>query len=547
MPREVRTSIDTRQVLTPISAPRVTQVVAQPTNQLVTPAVDPELNGLIHGLATISPSLQQYAYATRFEQAKDNEKQIAAGAAAKAQGKDIPPGSPEYFKHGYMVQAGQIGAEQAANEFTNRIQTEFDWDTGDLNKFTKDHFSQDTKGITDESYLEGYNQVIPKRIEAVQAGVLKHRSEALVAKTEANAMVKLDRDMRAYVENGEAIPDVVFDTHRKDLKDAFGISGSRFNELLFASMKRIGDDGNYAIYEALKKPKPDGTPGMYYIPAWKEKIDQAQIHSQNVYLQKRSQADASLKKEREDKQDTALYDVFLKMDTDPASARMEYSRLRSEGLFSRASDLINWDTKINAASKREASAEQQDHEVTLQQGIYTGKVRPQQIVQADITPAQKRSLMTEWRQVTNDARQAAAAGQTAANSIYRTQDFRSGETYIETVLRPQASPLDPMGIGTEFARQQMATARKEFTIRAREIKKPHELQELASEIATRFLDRRKDPRVNQEVEMAGSLRYSTLEELKAASDAGLLTDPVEFENHLRYFRAAQSRDSRKAR
>jgi hypothetical protein len=104
-----------------------------------------------------------------------------------------------------------------------------------------------------------------------------------------------------------------------------------------------------------------------------------------------------------------------------------------------------------------------------------------------------------------------------------------------------------MGIGTEFARQQMATARKEFSIRAREIKKPHELQELASEIATRFLDRRKDARINQEVEMAGSLRYSTLEELKAASDAGLITDSVEFENHLRYFRAAQSRDSRKAR
>jgi len=103
-----------------------------------------------------------------------------------------------------------------------------------------------------------------------------------------------------------------------------------------------------------------------------------------------------------------------------------------------------------------------------------------------------------------------------------------------------------MGIGTEFARQQMAAARREFTVRAREVKKPFELQELSSEIATRFLDRRKDPRVNQEVDMAGSLRYSTLEELKAASDAGLLTDPIEFENHLRYFRTAQSRDSRKA-
>jgi hypothetical protein len=107
--------------------------------------------------------------------------------------------------------------------------------------------------------------------------------------------------------------------------------------------------------------------------------------------------------------------------------------------------------------------------------------------------------------------------------------------------------LNAVGIGTEFARQQMAAARKEFSIRAQEVKQPHELQELSSEIATRFLDRRKDSRISQELDMAGSLRYSSLEELKAASDAGLITDPVEFENHHRYFRAAQSRDSRKAR
>jgi len=187
-----------------------------------------------------------------------------------------------------------------------------------------------------------------------------------------------------------------------------------------------------------------------------------------------------------------------------------------------------------------------DLEVTIQQGIYTGKVRPQQIVQADLTPAQKRSLMSEWYRVKNDSRQAAAAGQTAADSIYRTQDFRSGETYIETVLRPQASPLDPMGIGTEFARQQMAAARKEFTMRAREVKNPFELQELSSEIATRFLDRRKDPRINQEVDMAGALRYSTAKELQAAWKSGRITDLVEIENHIRYFRAIQSQNSRKA-
>jgi hypothetical protein len=103
-----------------------------------------------------------------------------------------------------------------------------------------------------------------------------------------------------------------------------------------------------------------------------------------------------------------------------------------------------------------------------------------------------------------------------------------------------------MGIGTEFARQQMAAARREFTIRAREVKNPSELQELSSEIATRFLDRRKNPRIQQELDMAGSLLYSTPEELKAALESGRITDRNEIENHIRYFRAIQSQHSKKA-
>ncbi len=104
--------------------------------------------------------------------------------------------------------------------------------------------------------------------------------------------------MRLYAGNGEPIPDGVLDTQRKNIKDVYGISGTRFNDLLFASMKCIGDEGNYSIYDTLKKPKPDGTPGMYNIPEWKQKIDAAQIYSQDIFLAKRTTADAALKKER---------------------------------------------------------------------------------------------------------------------------------------------------------------------------------------------------------------------------------------------------------
>lgn len=154
--------------------------------------------------------------------------------------------------------------------------------------------------------------------------------------------------------------------------------------------------------------------------------------------------------------------------------------------------------------------------------------------------------MGEWGKVKSDNETRAANGQKAEDSIFKTQHFKSGEDYIQTVLRPQASPLDVMGIGTEFARVQLATARREYIKAARTVKDPEDLYGISQEIATRYLTRNKDPRINKEVDGSGYFRYSTLEELQTASRNGLLTDPVEFKNHLQYFQAIQAQNSRKA-
>ena len=61
MPQHVRTQVTTRPVLNPISAPQAQQVVARPTDQLAAPIQDPELLGLVRGLSTFHPALQQYA------------------------------------------------------------------------------------------------------------------------------------------------------------------------------------------------------------------------------------------------------------------------------------------------------------------------------------------------------------------------------------------------------------------------------------------------------------------------------------------------------
>jgi hypothetical protein len=510
---------------------------------LALPIQDPELLGLVRGLSSFHPALQQYAITSA---QVDANRDMKAGAADRQMGKAIAKGSSDWYRHSYMMQDGQVKGDIDGQGLLQAYETGFDKDTGDVDGFIREHFQKQTAGITDQSFLEGYHQSLAPHIDAIRNGQLKYQQAAVVQKVEANGLYKLDSALNKVVEAGQPITVDVLEAARKDLVGNFEgtISNTRFNDLAFAAIDKLGKQGNYAAYDVLKQPKPDGTPGMYFIPGWKEKIDAAQIHSQATFMNNRKAADAEVKRQREDKQDEALYEVFSQMDTDPVAAKQKYETLRSSGLFTRASELINWDTKVAAAGKREASASQMDLEVTLQQGIYSGTVRPHDILRADITPAQKRSLMSESYRVKNDARQAAAAGQRAEDAIYRTQDFRSNEDYIQTVLRPQASPLDPMGIGTEFARQQLAAARREFTVRAREVKSPQELYGLAQEISQRFLDRAKDPRINKELNTAGSLRYSTLEELKAARLAGRITDPIEYQNQLRYFKDTQVNASR---
>jgi len=99
---------------------------------------------------------------------------------------------------------------------------------------------------------------------------------------ESDAMKRLDNHIRPFAARGNAIPDKGIDQIRGELRESFKVSGTRFNDLLFTAIKRIGDEGKPEVYEFFKRRRPDGTPGMYYIPAWKEKIGQAQRHARKV-------------------------------------------------------------------------------------------------------------------------------------------------------------------------------------------------------------------------------------------------------------------------
>jgi len=472
----------------------------------------------------------------------DRDKHLKAGAASRQKGEELSPDSPEWFKHGFMMMDGQVKGDLDGKSIAESYATEFDKDTGDIDGFIREKFQGFTKGLKDESFLEGYNQTIATHLQGLRKEHLEYQKGQVIQKVESNALQKMDNYLRPFAERGEAIPDDGIDQMRKELTSFFknaGVSNSRFNDLLFASLKRLGDEGNHGVYDLLKRDRPDGTPGMYYIPAWKEKIDAAQVHAQNVAISRANAADTATKKLREDKQSQAMFDVVRLAESDPVAADAMFNKLVSDGLISRADEYHHWKGIIHDIGKREASAEMQIVEVDLQRGIYSGSVGFKQIANANLTPSQKRSLFNEAYRVQSDRRREAAEGVRNQDTIFRTPYFKEASDYIEAILKPEASFDDPFGVGTEFQRAQRATALRELNDAALTVKDPKELRSVSHEIVSRYQERAKDPRVKRELEGAGRIRFVTPTEAQSAYRQGQLS-LSELETHIKYYEAQRN-------
>lgn len=539
MPRQTQLRTTQRGVLDPISRPQSTRVVARPTDQYEAPAVDHELLGLVNGLTTLNPELQRYGAAVH---RADSEKFMKSGAAAAAKGEELDKDSPEYFKHGYMDQRGQISGDDDGRALREAIATEFDMDTGDIDGFIRDKVKALTKGVQDKSYLEGYNKTLTKHLQDIRQGYHEYHQQKTIQTVESDAMKRLDNYMRPFVQNGGEIPDDGIAHIRGELKDYFKVSGTRFNDLLFTSLRRLGDEGNPEVYNILKRDRPDGTPGMYYIPGWKEKIDQAQIHADNVARANASRERTMNKEAREEKQGAALFEVFRLRETDQAAADALFNQKVSEGLITDAKEYHSWKNMYMDMGKKEASAEMLILETELQRGIYSGTVGMDQIAASDLTPQQKRSLFNEAYRVRSDSRREAREAKQDVYAVFKTQSFSESESYINTILRPTPSPFDVNGVGNEFQRGQLADARRQLYEAALRVKDPSELREISHQIVTSAQERAKDPRVKQELAGAGRIRYASPVDAQAAYRQGNLSIS-ELETHINYYEALQ-RDKR---
>lgn len=501
--------------------PTVAATLVDATPRYLPDSRDSTLDGLIHGLKALNPALEQYA--------KSREEEDAAkGARQAATGQGLDDDASLAQANAFLGIRGMQGAQEDLASFIDAYQTKFDKDGGDFEAFHRDFFASKTQGLTNGAYSAAYAKTIAPGIEKMRADLAKHRTEAHVAAVESTLLQLTDTGIKSAVAAGQPINQDYITSLRGEAAK-LNVSQDRFNELLFDSMKRHADEGNFGVFNALKENNPDGTPGLYFDPRWKAKIDAAEIHAQNVFLTKRKQAEEAAKKEREERQDKALFDVFrMAYDGDVPGAQALFDQHRKSGLFSNASELINWTEKLTRVANREARADQLERENTLQIAILEGKAGIREIIAADVTPKQRNSLIGVLERRKESARAdaraekaARAASANAETGIYKTPIYKTHKDLLEGSLWPTDTGLFMDDGAKGRVKQERAGAIAEFALRAGRAT-PEELPGIAEDIR-----RRVSVRIN-EVAQAGAkpitTRFRNQRELALAYQAGGVTD-----------------------
>lgn len=455
---------------------------------------------------------------------KIGEDRYNQGLVDKAQGKDATPDAGEVYMRGYMAMSGRIKGQEDLSWLQQKIDTEYDHSQGTLESFINQQFHERIRGIDDPSFLKHYAEAFTPGALKVREDYLKNFRQGVVDDVESNAMTIMEQGIRGYIDSGQPIDQDFINGMRTFLASDMGVSGTRYNDLVFATMKRIGDEGNYAIYDTLKERRPDGTPGMYFIPGWKEKIDQAQLHALNVYTQRLDAADKAAKKAREDAIDKGLQEVF--MEPDRKKRQMLWEQKKKEGLFqgAGADQYFTWEKKMDESLDGKPNIAQGEKEVELLTGIIQRRVKTRDILTADLTLSQRRYLLNELEQA---HRHDQSMAKDRSNDIFKTPEFKMGEEYIKSILRPQATALDPMGIGSDFDRQQMASAVLEYNRRAQGVNSPAELHAIREEIVTRYQNNKKGKTVTS-APHPGRLRYTDPKQLRENA-SGMTADELELQ------------------
>lgn len=508
----------------------VTQVVARPVDA---PSVrsDPTLNSLVTGLTQFNTKLSNY-----LENQADRD--LEDGMTARKTGAPKPEDKGGWFAHGYMVMDGQVKGMQDGTALQTAYDTEFDKEAGDIDGFIKKQWADRTKGLTDEAFMRGYGAEFERAASELRKKHTEYQRVQVLQKHESNGQFLIDQFVGSFAGRG-TVPDTeALDTFKQQLKNQYGFSLSKVNEMMFITAKRLGEEnGNFAIFEMFKKPNADGTPGAYYIPKFKEQIDAAQVQAQTRFLQKQNQAYEQMKRLREEKQESAMLAVYTQaIDGDADGARAALRRLVANGTISHGSDYLKYSEALVKLENRDMRKDEQVAMTGLLAGIYSGKVRVKDIIDSGLPPKEQRQLLTELRTKQVQDRTLALQAEANADRPFRSHAFKSQEDWIEVELKPIRSPLEPMKEEDLFREGARNQAKLEFTewVSRNGVKDPETLRAKAVEIVERHKKRVEMFKTRQIDMAARNLRFTNEADVLKNADSMTTADLT---LHLMYFEA----------
>lgn len=486
---------------------------------------NPDADAFIQGLGMMNAKLLEWS-----DQAKQEEANQAV--LDRQQGKEAQQAGASY-RANYFATDGLIRAQEDGTALLAKYNTEFDKDKGDLEGWLQENYQSRVGSIPDEHYRAAYQKGMTPAFQAIREAHLGYQKKAVEVRVESNAMQLLDNGVRAYTSQGQPIPTEYLSAIQEHVGKNLGVSQQRFGELLFSTVKKVGDEGHYDAYDVLKADRPDGSPGMYYDPAWKQKIDDAQNHSFTV-------ATTMAQKAREQRYNKALYDVFL--EEDPKKAQAMFREMKTNDLFKGDTEgLIKWEKLMNEKVDGKPDAKQLENEVALLARVYEGKAGIKEILaqnsNASITSGQRKYLLSEARRVQNENQQAAAAAGKAEEAIFKTREYADAKDFVGSMLQPRPrDPLNPSGQQTiEFDRANQTMAQREFFMGLKG-KTTAEIQPWAEDVVKRYKARQKEYTEPQQAAVADNkIPFKTLAEAVAAARKGTLS-PAELRTYTNHFR-----------
>lgn len=527
MPRTFETRNTAQPVLNQQATGRQvrSQITAGPADNLpsyIPQMRDSDVEGLINGLAQFQPKLAEWA-------AKEEQAAGERGQFDRASGSESAESSRAYSR-AYFATDGLIKGQEDGTALLAKYNTEFDKDKGDLEGWLQEQHANRLKGVADENYLSGYQKGMLPAFQAVREAHLGYQKKAVEVRVESNAMQLMDNGIRAYTSQGQPIPTEYLSAIQEHVGGNLGVSQQRFGELLFSAVKKVGDEGHYDAYDVLKQDRPDGSPGMYYDPKFKDEIDKAEAHSFTT-------ATVMAQKSREQRYNKVLYDVFL--EEDPKKAQLMFREMKGNDLFKGDTEgLIKWEKLMNEKVDGKPDAKQLENEVSLLAKVYEGRAGIKDILASNstmaITSGQRKYLLGEARRVQNENQQAAAAAGKADEAVFKSREYADAKDFVGSMLQPR--PRDPLNLSgqqtIEFDRTNQTQAQREFFMGLKG-KTTAEIQPWAEDVVKRYKARQKEYTEPQQAAVADNkVPFRSLAEVR--SQAHLLS-PAEIRRYIAHF------------